>query len=120
MLTECTECLQIRLICLFVTTKLLVKSRDKNRNIMIVRSSNYSIIQKQHKHKHISDVTISSDVPIFATGKSRNVFVGRGNSIGSMEDHIMAARWIVSEFFHQISVEKQKSPNVISILPNWH
>ena len=46
MLTECTECLQIRLICLFITTKLLVKGRDKNRNIMIVRSSNYTIIQK--------------------------------------------------------------------------
>ena len=51
------------------------------------------------KNHYESDTTISSDVPIFATGKSRIVFRGRGNSTNSMEDDMMAARWIVFKFF---------------------
>ena len=60
------------------------------------------------KNHYASDITISSDAPIYATGKSRIVFRGRGNSTHSMQDDMMAARWIVFEFFHQIPVEKQK------------
>ena len=60
------------------------------------------------KNHYSSDITISSDVPIFATGKSRIVFRGRDNSTDSMEDDMMAARWILFGFFHQIPVEKQK------------
>ena len=39
-----------------------------------------------------SDISISSDVPIVATGKSRIVFRERGNSTDSMEYDVMAAR----------------------------
>ena len=44
------------------------------------------------KNHYASDITISKDVPIFATGKSRIVTRGRGNSTDSMEDDMMAAR----------------------------
>ena len=72
------------------------------------------------KSNYASDIIISNDALIFATDKSRIVFRGRGNSTASMEDDVMAARWIVFEFFHQILVEKQKEvPHVISVLPNW-
>ena len=60
------------------------------------------------ENHYASDINISSDAPIFATGKSRIAFRGRGNSTASIEDDMMAARWIVFEFFHQIPVEKQK------------
>ena len=60
------------------------------------------------KNHYASDITISSDAPIFATGKSRIVFRGRGNSNDSVEDDMIAARWTVFKFFHQIPVEKQK------------
>ena len=60
------------------------------------------------KSPYASDITSSSDVPIFATDKSRIFFRGRGNSTDSMEDDMMIARWVVFEFFHQIPVEKQK------------
>ena len=60
------------------------------------------------KNHYAFDITISSDVPIFATGKARIVFRERGNSTDSMEVAMMAARWIAFEFLHQIPVEKQK------------
>ena len=60
------------------------------------------------RNHHASDITISSDVPVFATGKSRIVFCGSGNSTDSLKDDMMAARWILFEFFHPIPVEKQK------------
>ena len=54
------------------------------------------------KNNYASDITISSDVPIFATGKSEILFRGKGNSSDSMEDDIMAAQWNLFAFFHQI------------------
>ena len=62
------------------------------------------------KSHYTSNIAISSDVPIFATGKSRIVFRGRGNSTDSMQDDMMAARWIVFNFFHQIPVERKEIP----------
>lgn len=44
------------------------------------------------KNHYAFDITISSDVPIFATGKARIVFRERGNSTDSMEYDVMAAR----------------------------
>ena len=60
------------------------------------------------KNHCASNIIISSDVSIFATDKSRTVFCGSGHSTDSIEDDMMAARWIAFEFFHQIPVEKQK------------
>ena len=73
------------------------------------------------KNYFASDKAISSDVPIFATGQSRIVFGGRGNSADSMKDDVMAARWIVFELFTKFQLRrKRKSPYVMSNLPNWH
>ena len=60
------------------------------------------------KDNHGYDITISSDVPSFAAGKSENLFRGRVNSGDFMEHNMTAERWVLFAFFHQISVEKQK------------
>ena len=60
------------------------------------------------KDNHGSDITISSDVPSFAAGKSEILFRGRVNSGDFMEHNMTAAWWVLFAFFHQISVEKQK------------
>ena len=58
------------------------------------------------KNHYASDITICSDASIFATGKQRIAFRGRGNS--TMEDDMMAERRNVLELFHQIPVGKLK------------
>ena len=67
------------------------------------RANSSPAITKNH---YASDITICSDASIFATGKQRIAFRGRGNS--TMEDDMMAERRNVLELFHQISVGKLK------------
>ena len=44
----------------------------------------------------------------FLQETNQELFCGRGHSTDSIEDDMMAARWIVFKFFHQIPVEKEK------------
>lgn len=60
------------------------------------------------KNNYCTDICVSTDIPIFATGKSTIKFIGRGNKEDPKEDEMMAVRWKVFEFFHQIEEREQK------------
>ena len=60
------------------------------------------------KNHYASDIAISSDVPIVATGKSRITYQGRFNATDPVEDEMMAARWKVFNFYKQIPQTEQR------------
>ena len=60
------------------------------------------------KNHYTTDICISTDVPIIATGKARIEYQGRYNTTDPVENDMMAASWRVFEFFHQIPVAEQK------------
>ena len=61
------------------------------------------------KNHYVRDICISTDVPIFATGKARITFVGKYNTNDERETEMMAARWKVLDFSYQISEQDQKA-----------
>ena len=60
------------------------------------------------KNHFISDVVIATDVPIFATSKSRLVYKGAFNAGDDRETEMMNSRWRVVEFTHVFAEEDQK------------
>ena len=60
------------------------------------------------KNHFAKDVCINQDTPIFATSKSEIVYSGKHNQSDYLEDDMMAARWKVFKFKHQIPEEEQK------------
>lgn len=60
------------------------------------------------KNQFSSDVVIEKDTPIFATSKCRIAYVGKFNSSDERETEMMAIRWKVFEFKHQIPESEQK------------
>jgi len=60
------------------------------------------------KNLYANDICISSDVPVFATGKSPIRYIGRGQTGDVIENEMMDARWKVFEFHAQIPEADQK------------
>ncbi|CAB3996967.1 hypothetical protein DSY43_02735 [Paramuricea clavata] len=60
------------------------------------------------KNQFFSDVVIEKDTPIFATSKSRIAYAGKFHSSDERETEMMAIRWKVIEFKHQIPESEQK------------
>ena len=60
------------------------------------------------KNHFSKDITVSTDVPIFATSKSQIRYRGKYNTSDGIEDDMMDSRWKVFEFFHQIPQNEQK------------
>ena len=60
------------------------------------------------KNQFSSDVIIAKDTPIFASSKSRITYVGKFNVSDERETEMMAIRWKVIEFNHQIPKREQK------------
>ena len=54
------------------------------------------------------DPVFDSDAPVFCTGKHQLVFV-RGGTIDERKTEMMAARWRLFNFFHQIPQEDQRN-----------
>ena len=60
------------------------------------------------KNQFSSDIVIEKDTPIFATSNSRIAYVGKFNASDERETEMMAIRWKVIEFKHQIPESEQK------------
>ena len=60
------------------------------------------------KNQFSSDIVIKKDTPIFATSKSRIAYVGKFNASDERETEMMAIRWKVIGFKHQIPESEQK------------
>ena len=60
------------------------------------------------KNQFSSDVIIAKDTPIFASSKSRITYAGKFNVSDEREAEMMAIRWKVIEFNHQIPESEQK------------
>ena len=60
------------------------------------------------KNHYSSDMCLDKDTPIFATSIKEITFVGRCNVTDERENEMMAARWHVFKFIHQIPCDKQK------------
>ena len=60
------------------------------------------------KNRFAKDVCITTDVPIFATGKSEVTYIGKYNQTDDRETEMMAARWKVFKFSHQFKEKDQK------------
>ena len=60
------------------------------------------------KNLYANDICISSDVPVFATGKSPIKYIGRGQSGDVIENEMMDARWKFFKFHAQIAEADQK------------
>ena len=60
------------------------------------------------KNHFVNDVCISSDIPIFATGKAPIQFVGKYNVLDARESEMMTVRWKHFNFHHQITEQNQK------------
>ena len=59
------------------------------------------------KNHYATDICISFDLPIFATGKSRIIFTGRYKQPDERETEMMSVKWKVFELFPQIAEEDQ-------------
>ena len=60
------------------------------------------------KNHYSSDISITRDIPIFATGKSKITFTGRNSQRDEREDEMMEVRWKMFQLKHQIPREAQK------------
>lgn len=60
------------------------------------------------KNHFSKDVSISNDVPIFATSKERIKYKGANNSVDEIEDRMMDCRWNVFHLKHEFLEEDQK------------
>ena len=59
------------------------------------------------KTSYAKDILLERDTPIFATSKAQIVYVGKYNSSDERETEMMAARWKVFQFTHQIPQSEQ-------------
>ena len=60
------------------------------------------------KNHYSTDVCINTDIPIFATSKSKVEYVGKFNSRDERETEMMDIRWKVFEFTKRIPEETQR------------
>lgn len=60
------------------------------------------------KNHFTEDIIVKEDTPIFATSKSRIRYIGKYNVMDEREDEMMAVRWKVFDFKHQIPLNEQK------------
>ena len=60
------------------------------------------------KNHFKEDACLLRDTPIFATGKSPKTYRGPYNARDEFEDEMMASRWKLFTFKHQIPVNEQK------------
>ena len=60
------------------------------------------------KNHFVKDVTVDSDVPVFATSKAIITYHGPYNAEDSIENDMMASRWKVFYFQHSIPEAEQK------------
>ena len=60
------------------------------------------------KNHYSKDVCIEKDTPIYATSISEIIYSGKYNQRNTMEDDMMAARWKIFRFRHQIAESEQK------------
>lgn len=60
------------------------------------------------KNHYSTDVCIKKDTPIFETSKSIITYKGSYNSRDESEDAMMASRWKVLTFFHNMPEKEQK------------
>ena len=61
------------------------------------------------KNHFSKDVTITSDIPIFATSKEAIKYKGPNNSSDEIEDKMMDCRWKVFNFKHEFRQDDQKT-----------
>jgi hypothetical protein len=61
-----------------------------------------------HKNMYSEDVKITSDVPIFATSKTKISFRGPHNATDDMENQMMNVRWKAYNFGHVFPPDVQK------------
>ena len=54
------------------------------------------------KHLYAGDIPVARGTTIFATGKAQITVVSYFNTIDQIKNEIMAAKWKVFEFSHQI------------------
>ena len=59
------------------------------------------------KNHYSHNICIDSDNPIFATSKSRIVYIGKYNATDEIENEMMAVRWRFFDFFYQIPAQNQ-------------
>ena len=57
---------------------------------------------------YAKDICIDSDTPIVGTGKSEITYLGRYNTTDSTENEMMAVRWKLFKFHHQIAEAEQR------------
>lgn len=60
------------------------------------------------KTTYARDIYLQKDTPIFATSKSPITYIGKYNTFDERENEMMAARWKVFTFTHQIPQAQQK------------
>ena len=60
------------------------------------------------KNQYARDVTIDTDVPIFATSKEKITWYGPNNKTCVLEDKMMDIRWKSFKFNYQFSEEEKK------------
>ena len=61
------------------------------------------------KNHFVTDISVSSDIPIFATSKEKIKFKGPNNTWDEKEDRMMDCRWKLFQFIHEFSEENQKT-----------
>ena len=59
------------------------------------------------KNHFVQDICITTDIPIFATGPKPVTYIDKFQNTDETENEMMAVRWRVFEFYHQIPKEKQ-------------
>lgn len=60
------------------------------------------------KNHYAKDICIEGDTPVVATGKSEIKYTGRYNVTDEVENEMMAVRWKLFKFSHQIPLAEQK------------
>ena len=59
------------------------------------------------KNHYAKDVCINIDIPVFAASKGPIEYVGKYYSVDSRENEMMAVRWKIFQFHHQIPQVQQ-------------
>ena len=74
--------------------------------LLLLEGENVRLPAPRNLYK--SDVNITENVAIFATGKSEIKYRGSYNMIDEREDEMIKSRWRVFKFHHQFNEAEQK------------
>ncbi len=77
-------------------------------NDMLLLLEEHTVHFAAPKTTYIKDIKFEKDTPIFATSKGPIVFI-KGGVMDERETEIMAVRWKLFKFTHQINPEDQKN-----------